>query len=153
MRSESRCIKVTTSWTAHTMFLGWKTSRFRERKASGCFLSHVTDLAGDAGGPSVSETERKVLFNEHRILNALSRVSGYSWKFVLSCFRNTLKMSKNQRARGTKDTANGARLNANAGKDIDFTVLWRKWKCLKLYIAYFWVHSLACLLYFSLSDL
>lgn len=51
---------------------------------------------------------------------------GYSWKFVLSCFRNTLKMSKNQRARGTKDTANGARLTANAGKDIDFTVLWRK---------------------------
>lgn len=52
---------------------------------------------------------------------------GYFWKFVLSCFRNTFKMSKkNQRIHGTKETANSAGFTANVEKDIDFTVLWYK---------------------------
>lgn len=39
-------------------------------------FSHIADLAGDAGrGPRVSETEIKVLVDEHGMLNALRRVS------------------------------------------------------------------------------
>lgn len=71
-----------------------------EEEAVWLLFSHIADHVGDAGGgPRVSETEIKVLVDEHGLLDALSRVSRvffFFWKFVffLSCFINTLKMSK-----------------------------------------------------------
>lgn len=53
-----------------------------------------------------------------------SQSQEYFWKFVLSCFRNTFKMGKNQRISWYNETVNGARFTANVEKNLDFTVLW-----------------------------
>lgn len=143
MESEFRFIKVTTSRTARTASLTGNHLVSENGKQLAAFQSRCRRPCRRRRGPSVSETEINVLLGEHRMLNALSRVSRvfffFFWKFVLSCFINTLKMSKNQRARGTKTQI--------------LQYSWHKGKCFNLYIAYFCVHSLACLLYFSLSDL
>lgn len=142
MESEFRFIKVTTSRTARTASLTGKHLVSENGKQLAAFQSRCRRPCRRRRGPSVLETEINVLLGEHRMLNALSRVSRvffFFWKFVLSCFINTLKMSKNQRAHGTKTQI--------------LQYSWHKGKCFNLYIAYFCVHSLACLLYFSLSDL
>lgn len=60
-----------------------------EEEAVWLLFSHIADLAGDAGrgGPRVSETEIKVLVDEHGLLDALSRVSRVFFFFFLEvCF-------------------------------------------------------------------
>lgn len=45
-----------------------------------------------------------------------SQSYGYFWKFVLSCFRNTLMMGKNQKVSWYNETVNSAQFTANVEK-------------------------------------
>ena len=45
-----------------------------------------------------------------------SQSQEYFWKFVLSCFRNTFKMGKNQRISWYNETVNSAQFTANVDK-------------------------------------
>lgn len=58
------------------------------------------------------------------MINALITVLRVFLEFVLSCFRNTFKMGKNQRISWYNETVNSAQFTANIEKNLDFTVLW-----------------------------
>lgn len=104
-----------------------KTAHFRQKKKSGCFSVTARILLEMQVSKCLRNQNKCPPQRAQDAKHSRHSVKGIFWKFVLSCFKNTFKVGKNQRVHGTKEMANGgARFTANVEKDIDFTVLWYK---------------------------